>query len=365
MRPLTLLLCLALSAPAAFAAQVQMPVSASTAAAPPLPADVPLLAPVVVSGVQPGPGLWKVSQGDHVLWVLGVLSPLPGHIQWESREVKQVLAQSQEVLLPPKLELHADVGFFGKLFLLPSAYSARKNPDGKTLDQVMDAPTYARWLALKRKYIGDDHGIERWRPLFAAEELYKKALKANGLSKDGGVTDSVAALAKQDGVPEMPVTYRVTIQHPHDAIKAFKAAAPSDMPCFERTLDAIDHDLPAMAARANAWATGDLAALRAQPDSHRRDVCVNAITSAGFAHQLGLDDLPAQLESTWLAAARAALAKNRSSLAMLPIDELFAADGYLGQLKAEGYVVQAPPGLDAAPAAAGSVSTPVSVSQPR
>ena len=35
------------------------------------------LEPIVVSGVQPGPGLWKVSRGGHVLWVLCVLSPVP------------------------------------------------------------------------------------------------------------------------------------------------------------------------------------------------------------------------------------------------------------------------------------------------
>lgn len=327
--------------------------SASPASLPPVPSDVPLLAPVVVSGVVSGPGLWKVSKGGHVLWVLGTLSPLPGHIQWESREVEQVLAQSKQVLLEPRIKLKADIGFFGKLFLLPSAYGARKNPDGKTLDQVMDASTYRRWLALKQKYIGDDRSIERWRPLFAAQELYKKALKANGLSNDGGVPGAVAALAKSDGVPETPVQYRVEIQHPRDALKAFKAAAPSDMQCFSRTLDAVEHDLPAMTARANAWATGDLEALRQLPDSHRRDACVTAITSAGFAHQLGLDDIPAQMEVVWLAAARDALAKNDTSFAMLPMGELLSPTGYLARLGAQGYTVESPEQPDTAEPTAG------------
>ena len=356
MRPWTVLLCFALAAPSVLAAPMQVPPSSTTTTAPPVPANVPLLAPVVVSGVVSGPGLWKVSKGDHVLWVLGTLSPLPGHIQWESREVEQVLARSKQVLLEPKIKLKADIGFFGKLFLLPTAYGARKNPDGKTLDQVMDASTYRRWLALKQKYIGDDRGIERWRPLFAAQELYRKALKANGLSNDGGVPGAVAALAKNDGVPETPVEYRVEIQHPRDALKAFKAAAPSDMECFSRTVDSIEHDRPAMTARANAWATGDLEELRQLPDSHRRDACVTAITSAGFAKQLGLDDVPAQLEAAWLAAANRALADNATSFALLPMEELLSPTGYLARLKAQGYVVEAPIGLDEAPAAAGSTS---------
>ena len=342
-----------------------LPVHAQTAAAtaaPPPPANIPLLAPVVVSGVVPGPGLWKVSKNGHVLWVLGTLSPLPANMQWESHEVQQVLAQSQQVLLEPKIKVKADIGFFGKLFLLPSAYGARKNPDGETLDQVMDAPTYERWLALKKVYIGDDRGIERWRPLFAAQELYKKALKANGLSGNGGVPDTVAALAKRDGVAETPVDYRVEIKQPRAALKAFKAAAPSDLECFSRTLDSIEHDLPAMTARANAWANGDLQALRALPDSHRRDACVAAITRAGFSHQLGFDDVPAQLEAAWLTAARKALADDAGSFAMLPMDELLSPGGYLAKLKAQGYAVEAPPGLDDAPAAAGSAPAPAASS---
>lgn len=358
MRPWIPLLCFALAAPAVLAAPMQMPPPAATTAPPPVPADVPLLSPVVVSGVVPGPGLWKVSKGDHVLWVLGTLSPLPGHIQWESRQVAQVLAQSKQVLLEPRLKLKADVGFFGKLFLLPSAYGARKNPDGKTLDQVMDAPTYQRWLALKQRYLGDDRGIERWRPLFAAQELYKKALKANGLSASGGVPGAVSALAKQDGVPETPVEYRVEIQHPGDAIKAFKAAAPSDLECFNRTLDSIEHDLPAMTQRANAWATGDLEELRRLPDSHRRDACVTAVTSAGFAQQLGLADVPAKVADTWLAAARQALADDPVSFAMLPMEELLSPGGYLAKLAAQGYTVEAPAALADAPADAGSAAAP-------
>jgi hypothetical protein len=32
---------------------------------------------VVVTGEQPGPGLWQVSKGDHVLWVLGTVPLSP------------------------------------------------------------------------------------------------------------------------------------------------------------------------------------------------------------------------------------------------------------------------------------------------
>ncbi|MFC5580684.1 TraB/GumN family protein [Rhodanobacter terrae] len=321
--------------------------TAATAAPPPVPSDVAELAAVVVTGAQPGPGLWKVTRkdpatGDHVLWVLGTLSPLPQSVQWQSHELEQVISESQQVLLSPVVAIKADVGFFGKLFLLPSAYSARKNDDGQTLQQVLPPPVYARWQLLKQKYIGNNRGIERWRPIFAAQELYRKAIKANGLSKTGGIQANIDALAKRYGVKEMPTTYQVVIEHPRAALQAFKSSAPHDTTCFIRTLDSIEQDMPAMKARANAWATGDLQTLRELPDSERHDACVSALTAAGFAHTLGLDDVPAKQEAVWLAAARTALGSNAQTFAMLPMAELLKPDGYLAKLQAEGYEVEAP-----------------------
>lgn len=330
--------------------------SAASAAAPPSADHVAELAAVTVSGAQPGPRLWKVSRGDHVLWVLGTQSPLPRDMQWQSSEVAGVISQSQQVLLSPSIKVKADVGFFGKLFLLPLAYSARKNAHGETLQQVVGAPVYARWLVLKQKYIGKDRGIERWRPIFAAEELYRKALKAHGLSKSGQVEDIVKALAQQHGVEATPVRYQVVIEHPRTALKTFKKSNMDEAGCFSRTLDSIEQDMPAIKARANAWARGDLQALRALPDSHRQKTCISAVTSADFAQQLGFDDIPQKLEDAWLGAARHALEHNEQSLALLPIDQLLSSSGYLTQLAAQGYRVESPQDQDAEPASASSTS---------
>jgi hypothetical protein len=331
----------------------------SAASSSPSPGQVTNLAVTTVSGVMPGPGLWKVSKGDHVMWILGTLSPLPQRMQWESRDLEDVISHSQQVLLSPSIKPKIDVGFFGKLFLMPSAYSARKNDNGATLQQVLPAPMYARWLVLKQKYIGKDNGIERWRPIFAAQKLYHSAIKANDLSTSGGVQANIDALAKKYAVNETATTYEVVIEHPHDAIKTFKRSGIDDVGCFGRTLDSIEHDIPAITARANAWATGDLDALRKLPDSNRFGACVNAITDADFARKLGFADAPQKLEAVWLSAARTALNNNRQTFAMLPIDQLLSANGYVGKLKAQGYRVELPEGLteatdDPTPAVAAS-----------
>jgi hypothetical protein len=345
-------------APAFAQSVATAPATAATSGPAAVPGSVSNLAAVVVTGVQPGPGLWRVSKGGHVMWILGTLSPLPQGMQWRSQELEQVIGESQQVLLQPSLKFKADVGFFGKLFLLPSAYSARKNENGATLQQVLPPAVYARWEVLKQKYIGRDHGIERWRPIFAGQELYQKALKANGLSRTGGVQQTIDALLKRDGLKPVATSYQVVIENPRAALKAFRAAGPRDVTCFIRTLDSVGQDIPAMKARANAWATGDLQTLKALPDSDRRDACTAALADAGFAHTLGLDDLPAKLRATWLAAARTALQTNSETFAILPMSELLKADGYLSALKADGYSVQAPDDPDDVEPAAGNSATP-------
>jgi uncharacterized protein YbaP (TraB family) len=337
-------------------------IAQSQTVAPPPASSVTTLPVISVSGVQPGPGLWKISKDGHVLWVLGTLSPLPEKMQWQSRDLAQVIAHAQVILQAPKVTLKVNTGFFGKLFLLPSAYSARKNDDGKTLQQVLPPELYARWLPLKQNYIGDDRGIERWRPIFAAQELYKKALKGNGLSGSGGIPTVIDGLAKQYGVTQQAVDYQLVIDKPREALKAFKSSGLDDVGCFGRTLDAIEQDMSTMTQRANAWATGDLETLRQLPDSHRRDACIAAIAGAGFAQQLGIDDVPARLQAVWLAAARTALQNDTQSFAVLPMDELLSPTGYVSRLKAEGYVVQSPDEADddgAAPV--GSVASPAEI----
>lgn len=331
-------------------------VAPATSAQPASSSSIATLETVSVTAVLPGPGLWKVSRNGHVLWVLGVIPTLPGGMEWRSSEVAQAIAGSQEVIAQPGVAVKLDTGFFGKLFLLPAALGARKNADGKTLHDVLPPPLYARWLALKAQYLGNDDGVERWRPIFAALKLYKEALKRSGLRGSGEVQDTVAALTRQHGLRPVSSNYTLEVHEPRQAIRAFEAAGPDGVACFERTLDSIEHDIPEMRARAKAWSTGDVATLRTLPDSHFRDVCKDAITGAGFARQLGIADLPAQVESRWLSLARGALATYPQSFAILPMRELLEPDGYLAVLKSQGYVVQSPDELDAQNAPASATS---------
>ena len=258
------------------------------------PASTAELATIVVSGEQPGPGLWKVSSGDHVLWILGTLSPLPKNMHWQPKDVEAAIASAQAVLDPPRVKVNADLGFFGKIALLGSLVGVRDNPDHKTLQQVVPSDLYARWTALKTKYFGEGRGrnIETWRPIFAAIELWNEAIKKAGLTRED-ISDVVVAAAKRAKLEPIAPTYKLDVDDPRGAVKEFKKGAMDDLECFSKTLDRIDSDLDTMAARANAWATGDIAKLRTLPDSDQREACIAAITGTSLAKERGIDDLPA------------------------------------------------------------------------
>lgn len=301
-----------------------------------------LLEAVVVSGVQPGPGLWRVAKDDHVMWVLGTLKPLPKRMQWESREVEQVIASSQAVLLGPSAGLRTEIGFFRGLFLLPAALGSRKNPEKEKLVEVVPPDLYARWLPLKAKYIGRSRGVEKQRPLFAALKLYEKAINSNRMTVDSVVLQTVKKIAKKHKVPIDGPEIKIDIGDPRQAIRDFAGSRLDDLDCFAKTLDRLETDLGAMRERANAWATGDIEALRALPFADQNQACSDAILNAAVMRDRGLNDLRQRLATAWLSAAEDAIAKNESTFAVLPMAEILKADGYLETLRARGYEVEEP-----------------------
>lgn len=297
---------------------------------------------VVVSGVLPGPGLWKVHKGEHTLYVLATLSPLPRRMEWESAGVESLVARSQQVLLPPSFTLDSDIGVFRGMLLLPLLLKARKNPDGRTLAQSVPPELYVRWQPLKQRYLGNDRGVEQWRPIFAAQELYEAAMRKSGLERDDVVGKAVTRMAKRHDVPLKAANFRMKIDDPKSALREFRETTLADTDCFGKTLSRIEHDLETMRRRANAWAVGDVEALRALPVENQYTACIRAVTDTGLAQRLGFGDLRPRIADLWLAAAEEALEKHASSVALLPIGLVLAPDGYLAALEAKGYLVEAP-----------------------
>ncbi|MCX7564380.1 TraB/GumN family protein [Xanthomonadaceae bacterium XH05] len=304
--------------------------------------DAVVLETLVVSGTMPGPGMWKVRRDGHTMWILGTLQPVARRMEWESGAVERQMAASSQILLPPSVKFDLGMGRFRTLMLVPSMLGARKNPDGEKLVEHVPAVDYARWLTLKKKYLGRDRGVEKRRPIFAAQELYNAAVEKSGLQFKGMVSPLIEKVTKRHGIASHRPRIEIAIADPRAAIRAFRQTAIDDVECFRKTLDHLDADLEKMRIRANAWARGDMLTLREITYEDQSQACMDAVLESRFAKEQGIEDLPERLEAAWLEAAERIIAEHETSFAALPISRLVAADGYLEKLVARGYEVTAP-----------------------
>lgn len=321
----------AAAAPAAQAAQAAQVTSEAEAA--------PVT--VVVEGRRPGPGVWKVSKDGHVLWVFGTYSPLPQKMEWDASRVERLVIHSQEVLMPPAASAH--VGFFRGLTVLPSLIGIKKNPDGATLHDLLPAETYARWTTLKAKYIGDDDGIERERPIFAGEALMTAGLKKNGLAQGAEVRGSIEEIAKKNNIKLSQTGIDMELDDPRKLVKDFKKSQMDDVACFTKTLDSLENDIDTMRVRANAWANGNIGEIKSLNYTEREDACNKAILNSSLAKDSpAFQQVRERLHASWLKAAQKALADNNSTFAILQMKDVLDPKGYLADLQALGYTVESP-----------------------
>lgn len=338
MRAATLALLLAVTG-----APVHAQTVATTAPAVPPASAITDMDAVVVSGVQPGPGMWKVSSGGHVLWVLGVQSPLPKDMQWHSPDVETAIAHSQEVLDQPGLRIGISAGgIFRAMFALPTLLKVQKLPDDKTLQDVLPPDLYLRWSQLKPGNLANKkQDVERWRPVFAAQALYDGAIHQAGL-ENGAVATAVAKLAETHKVRVTSTSLSALITKPKAMAKSFARTPLDEVDCFRATLDRLDSDVATTVARANAWAVGDVGEMARLTRRNDMQACIKTISEAEVMRSLGLDQAEGRMEAKWLEAAESALARNPSSFAMLSVPHLLGASSYLARLQAKGYVVEAP-----------------------
>jgi uncharacterized protein YbaP (TraB family) len=313
----------------------------ASAQQPPPPSEKPVDATeeVVVEGERPGPGIWQVSKGDHDLWILPSLDPLPKKMVWRSQIVEQRIAQSQAVMAPPTIG--ANVGFFKSLTLIPSLLRAEKNPDGKTLEQELPHDVYMRWLAMRVKYLGSSDD-EKKRPLLAAFDLYQHAIDHAGLTSDPIVWESVEKQARKAHVPIQPIKVMITLDDPKASIRALdKISSDAEIACVTKTIDRLESDLQPMVKRANYWALGDMEGLNSLPYPDARETCLNAfLTSPKISEQF--NQANDQAFDLWLSTADSALDKNRSTFAVLPLTVFLGEKGILKELRAKGYSIKAP-----------------------
>ena len=312
-------------------AQTSLAAEAPSDARPP-EAEEPPMDVVLVTGYASGPALWKVVSGDNVLWILGEISPFPRRLKWKSKEFEITLRRSQELLLDFSGYWWADEGNSAAL------NKAAKLPDGKTLKDVISPELYARVEATAEKF--GKPPLERWRPFSATNILVTSAMKKLDL---GGFSARFSA-AQMGEWRKKRVTYFMAPELPFEQ-RLRNWQHESNEVCLKRLVDTIEDGGDGVMQLANAWAVGDIPALRGlvprysfSRDGFRSGACAAAMHGG----EQQARDYKIKRTEAWVAEVKRALKKNRSTLAVVLMSELFEPDGYLAALRAEGFTIVEP-----------------------
>ena len=242
-------------------------------------------------------------------------------------------------MLPPRIDAH--VGFFRRLTLLPSLLRARHNPDGRTLEQVVPHDLYMRWLSLRVKYLGNSSD-EKLRPMLAAVDLADNALDKEGLDDDPDIWKRIESISRRARVPIEPVVLDLKIPDERAYIRDLsQISIERELACLRAVIERLERDLPSLRERANLWSLGDVARLRPLLPADEPLACFDAVMSVS-RYRSEYDRVSARLDALWMSRAEQALQRNRSTLAVVGIKKLLAADGWLALLRARGYEIRDP-----------------------
>src|SRR3569833_172551 len=313
-------------------------IKSSATATPPAPAvtDQPPPEEVVVEGNREGPRKWRVTNGDHTLWILGTITPLPRKMTWQSDSVETLLHETQEVL-PAWPSIGVGANPFTALRLYFTWRKIQKSPDHTKLQQQLPPELYARFSALKARYAPKDTKLDELRPMLAGGRLLDDALNVSGLTMRNEVQKEVLKLASKQGVKIHQT--KMKVDDPVDVLKDL-GETPKDreIACLAAIVSRQETDLGPMQARARAWALGDVDTLRSLPRSlDDRIACLAAVSSSQRLRALGI-----KAQDDWMIEAEDALARNKTTLAVQSMDRLLGNDGILAALRAKGYTVEGP-----------------------
>lgn len=287
---------------------------------------------VTVQGLLKGPRLWRVQRGSHVLWLLGTPELLPERMEWDASDVESVLATAGELVLAPRVVARPGLNPLRLIRLYRKWREARDLPGRTTLRELLDAGTFARFEAQRQRWLPRDTSLLHQRPLIAVGELVRAAQRQQHLKSGGSVGATLEKLARSHRVAITASNATLDAADIDAALTQLNGApGRREIGCLEAGIGRLETDAGAAARRAQAWATGDIATLRALASPNLRVACNDVLALIP-----SLQDALQAADVRWLQSVDHALDTRPVSFAVRDMDSLLAPGGILQRFQARG-----------------------------
>ncbi len=97
-----------------------------------------------------------------------------------------------------------------------------------------------------------------------------------------------------------------------------------------------------MITNANAWATGNIPRINFTQIQRREGACSDVFSNNEVSRRYGLPNVALTINNRFIQEAEAALQRNRSTVAVVPLANMLGPNGYAARLRAKGYEVSSP-----------------------
>jgi hypothetical protein len=317
-----LALVAALAAPAMAQAPAQAPAPAFAPARPdPNDPDAVILDELVVVARDRGPAWWTVTNGTSTVYVMGIPSIAPKHMQWDRTLFERRLKGANAVILPYqdiRVRVTTSVG---------AAWNYMRLRSSTPFEETLDPAARARFTAAREKLGEPAKRYATKNPLAAGLILITDYRDGSGLTNTDPIK-LVKGLTQQAHVPIR--------QHAYDIAPLMGAVIRTSpglgRACLDEVMAQVEAGPGVTLSAAKAWADGDVRGALGNERTYER--CIALVPGAA-----AFDD---KVKADQVAEIEAALKQPGHAIALVQLRPLLAQNGVLDRLRMQGLTVKTP-----------------------
>lgn len=310
---------------AALAAALAIPASAQVALAPAQPdpndPDAVIVQELVVVARDKGPAWWTVSDGDTTVYVLGVPSIAPKHMQWDRTVFERRLKGASVVILPfqdVRVRFTNSIG---------AAWNYLRLKSSTPFEETLDPAEKARFVEARSRIGQPAKRYATKNPLAAGLLLLTDYRDRSGLTNTDPIK-LIKGLSKEARVPIWQKSYDIAPQL--GAI--IRTPAPAGRACLDEVIAHVRAGPGGVLAATKAWADGDVPAALENERTYER--CIALVPGAAA--------FDARVKSDQVAEIEQALKTPGHAIAVVQLRPLLSQGGVLDRLRAAGFTVKTP-----------------------